>query len=44
MLEALDVHVYPRRSWSEGISPKVIQTLNTKVYFEFIRSDLRISS
>jgi hypothetical protein len=44
-LEALDVHYFPRRSWSEGISPKVIQTLNTKVYFEFISvrpSDLQL--
>ena len=35
-LEALDVHCFPRRSWSEGISPKVIQTRNSKIYFEFI--------
>jgi hypothetical protein len=45
VLEALDVHYFPRRSWSEGISPKVIQTLNSKVYFEFIvvrPSDLQL--
>jgi hypothetical protein len=45
VLEALDVHYFPRRSWSEGISPKVIQTQNTKIYFEFIsvrRSDLQL--
>jgi len=44
-LEGLDVHLFPRRSWSEGISPKVIQTGNTKVYFEFISvrpSDLQL--
>src|SRR5580765_5606935 len=44
-LEALDVHLFPRRSWSEGISPKVIQTGNTKIYFEFIAarpSDLQL--
>jgi hypothetical protein len=39
------IHYFPRRSWSEGISPKVIQTLNSKVYFEFIAarpSDLQL--
>jgi hypothetical protein len=44
-LEALDIHYFPRRSWSEGISPKVIQTLNSKIYFEFITirsSDLQL--
>jgi len=44
-MEALDVHYFPRRSWSEGISPKVIQTGNSKVYFEFIAarpSDLQL--
>ena len=44
-LEALDVHYFPRRSWSEGISPKVVQTRNTKIYFEFIvagPSDLQL--
>ena len=44
-LEALDVHLFPRRSWSEGISPKVIQTRNTKLFFEFISvrpSDLQL--
>jgi hypothetical protein len=45
VLEALDIHYFPRRSWSEGISPKIIQTQNTKIYFEFItvrRSDLQL--
>jgi hypothetical protein len=45
VLEAVDIHYFPRRSWSEGISPKVIQTLNSKVYFEFIAarpSDLQL--
>src|SRR4249920_4007505 len=44
-LEALDIHYFPRRSWSEGISPKVIQTLNSKIYFEFMAvrsSDLQL--
>jgi hypothetical protein len=44
-LDALDIHYFPRRSWSEGISPKVIQTLNSKIYFEFITvrsSDLQL--
>src|SRR3954463_15054026 len=44
-LEALDIHYFPRRSWSEGISPKVIQTINSKIYFEFITvrsSDLQL--
>jgi len=44
-LEALDIHYFPRRSWSEGISPKVIQTGTSKVYFEFIvarPSDLQL--
>jgi hypothetical protein len=45
VLEALDVHYFPRRSWSEGISPKVIQTRNSKLYFEYISvrpSDLQL--
>jgi hypothetical protein len=45
VLEALDIHYFPRRSWSEGISPKVIQTLNSKIYFEFMAvrsSDLQL--
>jgi hypothetical protein len=44
-LEALDIHYFPRRSWSEGISPKVIQTLNSKIFFEYIAvrpSDLQL--
>jgi hypothetical protein len=44
-LEALDVHVFPRRSWSEGISPKIIQARNSKLYFEYISvgpSDLQL--
>jgi len=44
-LEALDVHIFPRRSWSEGISPKVIQARNSKLYFEYISvgpSDLQL--
>jgi hypothetical protein len=44
-LEGLDVHIFPRRSWSEGISPKVIQTRNSKLYYEYIAvgpSDLRL--
>jgi len=44
-LEVLDVHVFPRQSWSEGISPKVIQTRNTKLYYEYIAvkaSDLQL--
>jgi hypothetical protein len=45
-LEAFDVHVFPRRSWSEGISPKVIQTRNSKLYFEYMSvrtSDLQLT-
>jgi hypothetical protein len=44
-LEALDIHVFPRRSWSDGISPKVIQTRNSKLYFEYMSvraSDLQM--
>jgi len=44
-LEAVDIHVFPRRSWSDGISPKVIQTRNSKLYFEFMAvrsSDLQL--
>src|SRR5438552_973571 len=44
-LEGLDVHLFPRRSWSEGISPKVIQTPDTKLYYEYIEvrpSDLQM--
>ena len=44
-LEGLDIHLFPRRSWSEGISPKVIQTPDTKLYYEYIAvrpSDLQL--
>jgi hypothetical protein len=44
-LELLDVHVFPRQSWSEGISPRVIQTRNSKLYYEYISvrpSDLQL--
>jgi hypothetical protein len=44
-LEVLDVHVFPRQSWSEGISPRVVQSRNSKLYFEYIGvgpSDLQL--
>src|SRR5438067_11386515 len=44
-LEGLDVHLFPRRSWSEGNDAKVIQAGDTKVYYKYIDvrpSDLRL--
>ena len=46
VLDALDVRHLPRRSWSEGINPKVIQVPGSTLYFEYIsvkKEDIRIS-
>jgi len=45
LLDALGITVIPRRSWSEGISPKIIQTSGGAIYYEYIslkREDLKI--
>ena len=45
VLDALGVTLIPRRSWSEGISPKVIQVPGRTIYYEYIalkRENLRI--
>jgi hypothetical protein len=45
ILDALGVTLIPRRSWSEGISPKVIQVPGQALYHEYIalkREDLKI--
>lgn len=45
LLDAAGITVIPRRSWSEGISPKVIQTPGRAIYYEYIalkREDLKI--
>jgi hypothetical protein len=44
VLEAFGFYWFPRRSWSEGINPRVIQTNLGAVYYEYIdvkASDLR---
>jgi len=45
LLDGLGVTLIPRRSWSEGISPKVIQVPGRAIYYEYIsvkREDLKI--
>ena len=44
LLEAFGVYVFPHRSWSEGINPKVIQTRGGATYYRYIEvkpSDLQ---
>jgi hypothetical protein len=45
VLEAFGVYYFPHRSWSEGISPRVIQTRGGALYHEYIAvkpSDLQL--
>src|SRR5215471_14115593 len=45
ILDAVGVTLIPRRSWSEGISPKVIQVPGKALYYEYIelkRDDVKI--
>src|SRR5689334_756455 len=44
VLEAFGVYVFPHRSWSEGINPRVIQFRGGVTYYKYISvkpSDLR---
>ena len=41
VLDAFGVQFFPRRSWSEGISAKVVQVRDRALYFEFI--DMKVS-
>jgi hypothetical protein len=45
VMEAFGVYIFPHRSWSEGINPKVIQIRGVALYHEYLivkPSDLRL--